>query len=426
MSNTKKNKQKEWICPSCGRSNPPAANFCGSCGTARASEIIRKSDSHKNPLPLILAFVLLIAAGILLVSAFVGEKPTSSGMEVNVKPSTKEIADVIPFPVDYGEGLALIALYTDGTVRTNGLEKNFDSTTMQRIESWSNIKQIVSYQYGIVGLKTDGSVVFEGQSLNNPCDPAVWKNVRELYSNYLEFYGLTKDGRVLVPAGSEQSDFEGAVEDYLAWRDIVDLCPYSYPESRGVIGIKSDGSICAPGTFGVVYFPEKLKDVKQLSSSGYLTACLRKGGTIKTVGMYASMLPQDNLQNVEQVVAREYGVVCRMKDGNVKYLLCENGTDKEAGTAADIAGWKSVTDIQTAGPFIFGLTRNGDVLTAEATKYYKDYFNESQLGAIRRDASRWNNIERIKAWQCYGQVYLLGWQKNGNVVAAGIDLTWVS
>ena len=422
------NHKKEWLCPACGHKNRKDACYCGFCGTARpvAAAVEKPGKPRKSPLPLILAVVLLLGAGVLWTfAAHVGvSSKGKSGSGTSLA-----IADIVPYPAQYGEALGLIALYSDGTVQTKGLESDFKAEAIRRIEAWNQIEQIVTYPGGVMGLRRDGSVAYE--SLFRPStwptgasDPTTWEKVRSLCSDGHEAFGLTKDGRVLIPWDTDLGGFDGAVTDYLSWTDVRELCPYAYPEERGVIGLRSDGSICQTKSYSFYRFSEVPEKAKQLSSSGYLTVCLQGNGMATVCGMYAGEISQklEKLNNIAQVEAREHGVVCRLKDGSVCYVHSNGAED---GISNAVEQWRDVTDVQAAGPLVLGLTRAGKVLLAMESRD-NSYYDKTQLAEIRQKLSSWDGIVKYKAYQSYGYLYVLGWQKDGKILAAGIDLAWVS
>ena len=389
-----------WYCTYCGKPNQEDARFCGGCGKKIAAPL----PSWKKYLPAAAALVLALCA-------IVAWSLLGGG-------SAKAFVDVICFPVSHSEASVMIGLREDGRVTTAGMESLFDAAAIQRINNWDYITQIVSYDNGFIGLKNDGTVVHEGcippsYFISTDNDLSAWKNIKALYTDGFEAFGLTKDGRVLVTDGSFYS--RETVLDYMSWTNISELVPFAYPEFRGVIGIQSDKTVRYP----IPYKPDPMIDpriprnIKQVASSGYLTACLSEDGHAMASGMYFNGITQklEHLQNIEQVAASMYGIACRLKDGSVCYLYCDWVADEYAPISDTVLQWQGIKDVQVFGSLVIGLKQDGTIVTASATG-----------SALQRQLQGWDNIARIKVHNGY----ILGWQNNGNLLAAGIDLSRLS
>ena len=153
----------------------------------------------------------------------------------------------------------LVALLSDGTVRTAGLEEYLGEELNAWVDSWTDIVQICTMGCEIFGLKEDGTVVStvgRGEKEWNPhpepqFDPNTWTGVKELVSSGdFEYYGLTNDGRILVSNDDPIAGFGGG-GPFMSWTDIQKVCFFAYGEDRGLFGLRNDGSVIAADVWRV-------------------------------------------------------------------------------------------------------------------------------------------------------------------------------
>ncbi len=331
-----------------------------------------------------------------------------------------EVVDIV---TRHYNSTAMVALLADGTVRTAGLEESFDAAEIAAIEAWTDIVQVVSVGMDFLGLKSDGTVVStmrEGRTLlmpEDPFDPGHWTNVKELVTSEFEYYAVTNDGRILVSNDSPEYSFGGG-GPYLSWDDIDTVCFYAYPEARGLVGLRRDGTLAFPGSYG--FFSESPENVTAIDSSGYIHCALLKDGTIRVAG---SQLAYSEIGLVEsaaairdavQIAVDDHVVLCRLSSGEVK--VCQAaGADRYPGVRA----WENMRDVQLAGRVAFGLNRFGLLYTAPQDD------RADWLPELCSEIASWHDIVRFKAYDGFGyeDPYVIGWRADGSVVTAGLDIS---
>ena len=318
----------------------------------------------------------------------------------------------------------LVALLSDGTVRTAGLEEYLGEELNAWVDSWTDIVQICTMGCEIFGLKEDGTVVStvgRGEKEWNPhpepqFDPNTWTGVKELVSSGdFEYYGLTNDGRILVSNDDPIAGFGGG-GPFMSWTDIQKVCFFAYGEDRGLFGLRNDGSVIAADVSVLSHypFPEDLHDVTAIDSSGYVFCALQRDGTIRVAGIVGEFIAEEasRMHDVVQAEVCYQKVVCRLRDGTVK--AC-------GGTYPGMESWQDIVDIQDLnigmGCAVVSLGKDGRVRLA--SRYTEE---PGLLARLRQETDTWENIVRMRVINAQDP-YILGWQSDGTMLAAGIDLS---
>ena len=318
----------------------------------------------------------------------------------------------------------LVALLSDGTVRTAGLEEYLGEELNAWVDSWTDIVQICTMGCEIFGLKEDGTVVStvgRGEKEWNPhpepqFDPNTWTGVKELVSSGdFEYYGLTYGGRILVSNDDPIAGFGGG-GPFMSWTDIQKVCFFAYGEDRGLFGLRNDGSVIAADVSVLSHypFPEDLHDVTAIDSSGYVFCALQRDGTIRVAGIVGEFIAEEasRMHDVVQAEVCYQKVVCRLRDGTVK--AC-------GGTYPGMESWQDIVDIQDLnigmGCAVVGLGKDGRVRLA--SRYTEE---PGLLARLRQETDTWENIVRMRVINAQDP-YILGWQSDGTMLAAGIDLS---
>ena len=328
-----------------------------------------------------------------------------------------EVVDIVT--LSYSQ-TCMAALMADGTVRITGYEGNRNADDLREAASWTDIIQLAATASDFFGLKSDGSVVTTmktdryGEPLEDPFDASRWTNVRELLTGEYEYYGLTNDGRVLVSNDSPEFSFGGGAL-YLSWTGVEKLCYFVFPEARALIGLHRDGTVLRPGN----YYPYNRtpEEIVDIDSSGYIECALCADGTICVSGpesLYAEGFADRAaaLKNVEQIAVSENAILCRLRNSDV--TVC---TVSPVDNYPSLKTWKKIRDVQTIGSIMLGLDKNGRIHTAVP------YAGNSRSLELCQEVESWTDIIRMKACKNLGRPYILGWQEDGTVLAAGLDIS---
>ena len=237
----------------------------------------------------------------------------------------------------------------------------------------------------------------------------------EMEGHDFEYYGLTNDGRILVSNDDPIAGFGGG-GPFMSWTGIQKVCFFAYGEDRGLFGLRNDGSVIAADVSVLSHypFPEDLHDVTAIDSSGYVFCALQRDGTIRVAGIVGEFIAEEasRMHDVVQAEVCYQKVVCRLRDGTVKACV---------GTYPGMESWQDIVDIQDLnigmGCAVVGLGKDGRVRLA--SRYTEE---PGLLARLRQETDTWENIVRMRVINAQDP-YILGWQSDGTMLAAGIDLS---
>ena len=255
-----------------------------------------------------------------------------------------------------------IGLKADGTVVFNkGYEHHFPE--LKAAESWTDIISISPldiYSGGLVGLKSDGTVV----TAENDLDLSDWTDIVSAFNINYGIIGLKADGTIsykLVSDAPANVDFDPAV-----WTDIIAI----QGSANAFLAVKADGSVLTASyswddyqyttdhltqyndVIGVAYGNEVYSDGAWRRISLFLKAD-------GTVGVY----PEDIDWTVKDIVTNWTGV----KELYDTYLGI--WALKEDGTVFSLTGhaddWTDVAEIIPYNKGIIGLRSDGTALALD-------------------------------------------------------------
>ncbi len=346
--------------------------------------------------------------------------PVRSTLDHTVRDSGIEAPQILDVVRCFADDRALIALMADGTVRSCGLEAHMDAALAAQFDALTDVRQVAYSSGGLIAVKNDGSVfstLGESTYMSAPAaefDPARWNDVERFYDASFEYYGLTRDGRVLVSNDNPDASFGGGLV-YRSWTDVAQIVPYAYPESRGLVGLRRDGTVLRADDYYA--FNHTPTDAVAIASSGYVVAALNRDGTVFVAGpqtLYSDgfLARAEQLRDVVRIAVSEQCLFALLSDGSVTKCGAEYW---DYGLDA----WSGIVDIQTMVFVLVGLRDDGRVLFALPDGEL-DYLSD-----LRNEASVWEDVVRIEA-RCpndIGKPYLLGWTSDGSILAAGLDLT---
>ena len=91
---------------------------------------------------------------------------------------------------------------------------------LKNAEKWLHIKYVAMFRDGIVGLKSDGTVIFLGKNGDPKSECIIWKNVIAIEADNTYIYGLSKNGEIFV-AGSCKKILDKGRKDAAFWDNIM-------------------------------------------------------------------------------------------------------------------------------------------------------------------------------------------------------------
>ncbi len=177
----------------------------------------------------------------------------------------------------------IIGLKKDGTVvSTPDTDNTKWYAGAEVVDGWNDIKQIACGTYHTVGLKSDGTVIatrYVGDISENKgqCNVNEWNNIYSIAAGSNHTVGLKKDGTVIAVGDNEygQCDVE-------SWTDIVSISACG----QFTLGLKKDGAVLCTGgnMFNETFDVSDWKDIVY-ATIGYSHAIgLKADGTVVSVG----------------------------------------------------------------------------------------------------------------------------------------------
>ena len=255
-----------------------------------------------------------------------------------------------------------------------------------------------------VGLKTDGTVVAQGNTNLGRCDVTGWSDIVAVSAGSAHTVGLRTDGTVVAIGDNYTNEqYAGGRCDVESWTDIVAI-------SAGrlhTVGLCADGTVIAAGNndHGQCNV-SAWTDIVAISAGGDHTVGLRADGTVVAVGSDAD--GKCSVESWTDIVAVSAGgthTVGLKADGSV-IATGANGTSKDFnGGQCDVADWSNVAAIATGWGHTVGLKTDSTILAVGFKMH----------GQCR--ATAWGNIVAIAA----GEHHTVGLLRNGHVIAEGFN-----
>lgn len=158
--------------------------------------------------------------------------------------------DIISFSMSSSH---ILGLRSDGTVLAEG-----DNSCGQcNVSSWSAVASVYAHDGYSCGIKKDGTVVVAGIIQIRDCDTVKWSDIVKIYPAKINsdtvIIGLKKNGTVVIAGNNQIREC-----DVETWTEIVDIFPLS---DTLIIGLKKDGSVVASGKYCDSYNKENLKKI---------------------------------------------------------------------------------------------------------------------------------------------------------------------
>lgn len=143
----------------------------------------------------------------------------------------------------YGELVA--AVDKDGKVRLAASEEYIHGdhpAPKMDVSKWTDIRSVAVGADHVVGLKSDGTVVFTGSNANGQGKVSGWKNIVAVRAGAYRTVGICKDGTVKVAGRFPKTDKwteDAKYREIEKWENVIDAAV-----SQGdVYGLCSDGSV---------------------------------------------------------------------------------------------------------------------------------------------------------------------------------------
>lgn len=308
-------------------------------------------------------------------------------------------------------------LKVNGTVVTTQKGKSGEIDTSR----WKNIKKLVKSSYGLLGLKTDGTVVYTSTDNRYPQrhNLSSWKDIISVTAKSA-FIGLKSDGTVLVDfpdtliKGEDEwgrydekwvSSKERLIEleKVTEWKGIISICD----NSHSVFGLKSDGTVCSTGG----YDTSEWKDIISLVAGSNHIIGLTKDGKVvavpNRVGNKYGECDTSTWENISSIYSGGSHTIGIRKDGSV----VATGYNRDG--QCEVSSWRDIVSISATFYSTTALKSDGTIV--EVGRNPVDRLSETSLKEFV--ISDWQNIISISP----GDSFRVGLKADGTFVAYGYN-----
>ena len=179
--------------------------------------------------------------------------------------------------VSAGLDYFIVGLRADGSVVFEGedyITRHFD------VSGWSDIVSVSAGFSHIVGLRSDGSAVATGRNYHGECDVSSWTNLVAVAAGASHTVGLRSDGTAVALGRNDEGECNVS-----SWSDLVAVSAGGGDGSY-TVGLRSDGKAVATGdnVFGCCEV-SSWSDLVAISAGMNTTAGLRSDGTAVATGL---------------------------------------------------------------------------------------------------------------------------------------------
>ena len=264
---------------------------------------------------------------------------SDTSKEKNTKKNSNKSTIQTDMMIASGNNFTL-GLKTDGTVISAGMSVN----GADQVGDWTNMIMIACGFDHSVGLKSDGTVIAVGSNGSGECDVDGWKDIMKIAAGLDHTIGLKKNGTVVATGSDEYGKLE-----VKGWKDIVAVAAGSH----FTVGLKKDGTVLAVGKdcSGILDVSD-WTDIVAISASYSNILGLKKDGTVVNT-------MRSNTKEFTDVISiaasAGYGAGLK-KDGTVI-----TNTD-----TVNTSTWKDIIAISASASHLAGLKKDGTVVATDA------------------------------------------------------------
>ena len=274
------------------------------------------------------------------------------------------------------------------------------------VGGWTDIIQISANGWYTVGLKSDGSVVAQGDKLWGQCAVDGWTDIDQVAACGAYTVGVKSDGTT-VTGGAWDCRHAKSLVDVGNWTEIVGVAG----SMSHTVGLRSDGTVVAEGflcwwDYGQLEVGDWV-DIIQVAAGGEwelgYTVGLQSDGTVIAVGRNEDgQCNVGNWTDITQVAAGIAHTLGLKSDGTV---IATGWNDYGQ---CDVIGWTDIVQVAAGFLYTVGMKADGTVVATTIADPSEEYG--------QCDVADWTDIIQVAA----GDYHTVGLRSDGTVVAAGI------
>ncbi|MDE5867507.1 MAG: hypothetical protein K2H02_01030, partial [Anaeroplasmataceae bacterium] len=283
------------------------------------------------------------------------------------------ISQTIAMSSDY-----MVAITDSGSLI--GKELNSKYHSYNDFSSWEDITYLAMTEDTIVGLRSDGTVVAEGNSKIKK-KVKKWKNIVQIYATSDIVYALKADGSIVHTSSRKNN----VLKEIKEWNNIVN--------------------------FDIVertYLPYDSDNVKYY----YYAVGVKVDGTVQYLGDddgYAELSTWEDIQMVSLAYGDWIGlhIVGLKKDNTV--VAC--GTNHSG--VCNVSSWNNIIQVHTLSTYTFGLKKDGTIILVGSDAFSRKDVSNIINGAYMPKIGNLLVVDKYGDLQCEkGQVLAMAEWKN--------------
>ena len=233
---------------------------------------------------------------------------------------------------------------------------SFHDSKQNGLALWERVAKRKTIDVGtdyIIGLKTDGTVVWAGKKRDGRCDVSGWTGIVAIATGGNHTVGLKTDGTAVAVGENDNGQC-----DVSGWTDIVAIAA----GDEYTIGLKADGTVVAVGDcYSIQCDIADWTDVVAVDADCGRTVGLKTDGTVVLAGENFFDDRQPYVSGWMDIVdiAAGYGFVVGLKaDGTV--VTASNSEEIQC----DVSDWTDIVAVDSDYKHVVGLKADGTVVVA--------------------------------------------------------------
>ena len=266
------------------------------------------------------------------------------------------------------------AIKPDGTVYTSNLEGEFGNYTLSEVEAWTDIVDIKWAWNGVMGLKTDGTVVYSGGAAMADA-VRKWREVTAIECRSDCLYGLCADGTVY--SVSEEGASHPEVDK---WRGVSYITSYVCGSGEAPMAISEDGVVLHPYLSNYLeqyWWSGTNENIVSIDSSGWLNLAIKEDGTVICSGEDRPLVEDEisTWRDMKQVCAGDCMALGLRRDGTVAVA-------GDLPWLKELESWDGIDELYLAdeNKLVAGIKQDGSLIVAKEPENYNGSGNYDTLG----------------------------------------------
>ncbi len=216
-------------------------------------------------------------------------------------------------------------------------------------KDWTEIVQISAYEFTVIALRSDGTVLVTGESDHGEDNVDGWKDIIQVDCGFQHSVGLSKTGQVYF-TGNNKGNRAGCE----SWTNLYEIDA----GAEHIIGICNDGTVLSAGYDDLGQCDtESFRNIVGGDVGGTSTFCIRSDGTVIALGK--DWVGEDDVgdwTDIVAIAAADEHTVGLKSDGTVVAV----GSNRYG--ECNVSGWTDIVAIAAGRRHTVGLKSDGTLV----------------------------------------------------------------